>query len=235
MTRILLLRHAHSVANAKGILAGQIAGVNLTERGVKESLALFERLRDIEFSHIRVSPMERCQETIAPLIAHLSKSTSKGVAHRFKFEVDQDLIEVDYGRWSGKKLSSLARSKEWKIVQNNPSAMYFPGGEGLLAVQARAMRALNSIALAPGKGTRVLVSHGDIIKSIVASVLGTHLDHFQKIVIDPASVTVLDFNGSDFRVLTLNNTNSPIKSFAEDAKSSKRALIGGGAGRVTRK
>jgi probable phosphomutase (TIGR03848 family) len=230
MTRIVLLRHAHSSANARAILAGRAPGINLSDRGRKESQDVAKRLKEIDFSLIRVSPMERCAQTIEPLLTHLSKSREVKPI----IEVEEDLVEVDYGKWTGRKLAILSREKAWKVVQNTPSAMYFPGGEGLLDVQARAMRALNSAVKTPGKGAKLLVSHGDVIKSIVASVLGTHLDHFQKIVIDPASITVLDFNGVDFRVLTLNNTTAPITDFLKQERSRKKgpsALLGGGSGR----
>jgi probable phosphomutase (TIGR03848 family) len=230
MTRIVLLRHAHSTANAKAILAGRAPGVDLSDRGRKESSDVAKRLKDVDFSLIRVSPMERCAQTIEPLLVQLSKSSRV----KSSFEIENDLVEVDYGKWTGRKLSVLSRDKAWKIVQNTPSAMYFPGGEGLLDVQARAMRALNGAANTPGRGAKLLVSHGDVIKSIIASVLGTHLDHFQKIVIDPASITVLDFNGVDYRVLTLNNTTSPIAAFLKEESSKKKgvsALLGGGSGR----
>ena len=230
MTRIVLLRHAHSSANAKAILAGRAPGVDLSDRGRKEAQDVAKRLKEIKFSLIRVSPMERCAQTIEPLLAQLSKSLEAKPI----IEVEEDLVEVDYGKWTGRKLSILSRDKAWKVVQNTPSAMYFPGGEGLLDVQARAMRALNSAANTPGRGAKLLVSHGDVIKSIVASVLGTHLDHFQKIVIDPASLTVLDFNGVDYRVLTLNSTTAPISAFLKEEVSKKKgvtALLGGGSGR----
>jgi probable phosphomutase (TIGR03848 family) len=230
MTRIVLLRHAHSSANAKAILAGRAPGVDLSDRGRKESQDVAKRLKEINFSLIRVSPMERCAQTIEPLLAQLSK----GSGDKPIIEVENDLVEVDYGKWTGRKLAILSRDKAWKVVQNNPSAMYFPGGEGLLDVQARAMRAVNNAANTPGRGPKLLVSHGDVIKSIVASVLGAHLDHFQKIVIDPASITVLDFNGVDFRVLTLNSTTAPITAFLKEESSKKKgvsALLGGGSGR----
>ncbi|ASY25075.1 probable phosphoglycerate mutase [Candidatus Planktophila lacus] len=230
MTRIVLLRHAHSSANAKAILAGRAPGVDLSDRGRKEAQDIAKRLKEINFSLIRVSPMERCAQTIEPLLAQLSKNREAEPI----VEVESDLVEVDYGKWTGRKLAILSRDKAWKVVQNTPSAMYFPGGEGLLDVQARAMRALNSAANTPGKGAKLLVSHGDVIKSIVASVLGTHLDHFQKIVIDPASLTVLDFNGVDYRVLTLNSTTAPISAFLKKEVSKKKgvtALLGGGSGR----
>ena len=230
MTRIVLLRHAHSSANAKAILAGREPGVDLSDRGRKESQDVAKRLKEINFSLIRVSPMERCAQTIEPLLAQLSK----GSGAKPIIEVENDLVEVDYGKWTGRKLAILSRDKAWKVVQNNPSAMYFPGGEGLLDVQARAMRAVNNAANTPGRGPKLLVSHGDVIKSIVASVLGAHLDHFQKIVIDPASITVLDFNGVDFRVLTLNSTTAPITAFLKEESSKNKgvsALLGGGSGR----
>jgi broad specificity phosphatase PhoE len=160
---------------------------------------------------------------MAPFLAAISK------AQRPKVFVTDDLSEVDYGKWTGKKLSSLYRHKLWKTVQNRPSAMYFPEGEGLANVQVRAMRALHMAAATPGN--QILVSHGDVIKSIVAAVLGTHLDNFQKIVIDPASVTVLDFDGTDFRVITLNSTTSAIADLVPAKKKSiGKALLGGGSG-----
>ena len=228
MTRILLLRHAHSVANQRGILAGRSDGVVLTEQGVSQSEELAKRLAGSKISKVHSSPLERCHLTIAPLLKSIPSKD------RPKVVVSQDLSEVDYGKWTGKKLSSLYREKLWKVVQNRPSAMYFPAGEGLAHVQVRAMRAVHAAA-AEG-GLQVLVSHGDVIKSIVAAVLGTHLDNFQKIVIDPASITVLDFDGTDFRFLTLNNTASPIAEFAKmsNKKRPVKALLGGGSGKKSK-
>ena len=223
MTRILLIRHAHSVANDRGILAGRSNGVVLTEHGKKQSIELSQRLQGINVSSIHISPIERCHLTMAPFLE------TSAPAKRPKVIVTEDLSEVDYGQWTGKKLSTLYRHKLWKTVQNRPSAMYFPDGEGLASVQVRAMRALHMAAAAPGN--QILVSHGDVIKSIVAAVLGTHLDNFQKIVIDPASVTVLDFDGTDFRVITLNSTTAPIADLVPAKKKSvTKALLGGGSG-----
>ena len=223
MTRILLIRHAHSVANDRGILAGRSKGVVLTDHGKKQAIELAKRLQGINVASIHISPIERCHLTMAPF---LSASVP---AKRPKVVITDDLSEVDYGKWTGKKLSTLYRHKLWKTVQNRPSAMYFPDGEGLAHVQVRAMRALHQAAATPGN--QILVSHGDVIKSIVAAVLGTHMDNFQKIVIDPASVTVLDFDGVDFRVITLNSTTTAIADLVPAKKKSiGRALLGGGSG-----
>ena len=228
MTRILLIRHAHSGANERGILAGRTEGVYLTEKGESQATELAKRLSGSKITKVHISPLERCHLTINPLMKSYS------VKERPKIHITADLSEVDYGKWTGKKLTTLYREKLWKVVQNRPSAMYFPEGEGLAQMQVRAMRALHAAA-AEG-GLQIIVSHGDVIKSVVAAVLGTHLDNFQKIVIDPASITVLDFDGSDFRVLTLNNTTTPIAEFAKasSAKRVTRALLGGGSGKKSK-
>ncbi len=223
MTRILLIRHAHSVANDRGILAGRSAGVVLTDHGKKQAIELAKRLQGIGVASIHISPIERCHLTMAPFLD--AATPGKGP----KVFISDDLSEVDYGKWTGKKLNSLYRHKLWKTVQNRPSAMYFPDGEGLANVQVRAMRALHQAAATPGN--QILVSHGDVIKCIVAAVLGTHLDNFQKIVIDPASVTILDFDGTDFKVITLNSTTAAIADLVPAKKESiGKALIGGGSG-----
>ncbi len=144
MTRILLIRHAHSVANDRGILAGRSAGVVLTDHGKKQAIELAKRLHGISVASIHISPIERCHLTMAPFL----EATAK--AKRPKVFIIDDLSEVDYGKWTGKKLSSLYRHKLWKTVQNRPSAMYFPDGEGLANVQVRAMRALHKAAATPG-------------------------------------------------------------------------------------
>ena len=223
MTRILLIRHAHSVANDRGVLAGRSKGVVLSQHGRKQAVELAERLKGVDVSSIHISPLERCHLTMAPFLDSMTP------AKKPKVLVSEDLSEVDYGTWTGKKLSSLYRQKLWKTVQNRPSAMYFPDGEGLASVQVRAMRALHNASAS--KGNQILVSHGDVIKSIVSAVLGTHLDNFQKIIIDPASVTVLDFDGTDFRVMTLNSTTASVSELVPTKKKSPaKALLGGGAG-----
>ena len=221
---LVLIRHAHSEANAKGILSGRLPNVNLSERGVEQSLQLAKRLGSFPLKQLRVSPMGRCQETVAPWlkIAKLSSKTS--------FIIDENLNEVDYGSWSGKKLAALSAQKLWKTVQNNPSAMYFPAGEGLAHMQQRAMFSVHESLRAKGKGAAVLVSHGDVIKAIVASALGMHLDDFQRIVIDPASVTILDYSSSNARIIMLNDTRTELGEILK-APHRRKNLLGGGSGK----
>ncbi|MEO0016689.1 MAG: hypothetical protein RL589_1170 [Actinomycetota bacterium] len=224
--RLVLIRHAHSQSNASGVLSGRLPNIHLSEKGIKQSQQLSERLGNFAVAQLRVSPMERCFETISPWLNDVVLKNSPD----FVPIIDPSLNEVDYGDWSGKKLITLARKKEWRTVQESPSRMYFPGGEGIAQMQSRAMSVVHELATLPDSKTAVIVSHGDVIKSIVASALGTHLDEFQRIIIDPASVSVLDYSGIKPRVLLLNDTRAVVTDLLQAPKRS-RNLLGGGAGK----
>jgi probable phosphoglycerate mutase len=224
--RLVLIRHAHSQSNASGVLSGRLPNIHLSEKGIKQSQQLSERLGNFAVAQLRVSPMERCFETISPWLNDVVLKNSPD----FEPIIDPSLNEVDYGDWSGKKLITLARKKEWRTVQESPSRMYFPGGEGIAQMQSRAMSVVHELATLPDSKTAVIVSHGDVIKSIVASALGTHLDEFQRIIIDPASVSVLDYSGIKPRVLLLNDTRAVVTDLLQAPKRS-RNLLGGGAGK----
>jgi probable phosphomutase (TIGR03848 family) len=224
--RLVLIRHAHSEANAAGILSGRLPNVHLSEKGAVQAENLAIRLGNFPVSNLRISPMERCFETISPWI------NSVVLANNPKFEpiIDPELTEVDYGTWSGKKLIALSKNKLWRTVQESPSRMYFPNGEGIAQMQARAMTSVHQAVSAKGKGTAVIVSHGDVIKSIVASALGMHLDEFQRIIIDPASISILDFSSTKPRTLLLNDSRSVVTELLVTPKRAKN-LLGGGTGR----
>ena len=226
MTLVILVRHAHSTANGSGILAGRTEGVHLSALGKVQAKKLSSRLGEIPLKALRSSPLVRCQETIDPWIKYRQKSIPYS---KPSLVFDEDLAEVDYGLWSGKKLRSLSRDPLWKTIQRTPSQVTFPEGEGLLAMQERSMRSLHDALSQRGKGHVLLVSHGDVLKSIVASALNMHLDEFQRIVIDPASISILDFSGEKTRVLLLNDSRSRLdpNTFL---KREKMAQVGGGAG-----
>jgi probable phosphoglycerate mutase len=224
--RLVLIRHAHSEANAGGILSGRLPNVHLSEKGNVQAENLAVRLGNFPVSNLRISPMERCFETISPWINSVVLANNP----KFKPIIDPELTEVDYGTWSGKKLIALSKNKLWKTVQESPSRMYFPHGEGIAQMQARAMTSVHQAVSAKGKGTAVIVSHGDVIKSIVASALGMHLDEFQRIIIDPASISILDFSSTKPRTLLLNDSRSVVTELLVTPKRTKN-LLGGGSGR----
>ena len=224
--RLVLIRHAHSEANAAGILSGRLPNVHLSEKGLAQSEQLAVRLGNFPVSNLRISPMERCFETISPWINSIVMPNNP----RFEPIIDEELTEVDYGLWSGKKLSILSKNKLWKTVQESPSRMYFPKGEGIAQMQSRAMTSVHQAVSSKAKGSAVIVSHGDVIKSIVASALGMHLDEFQRIVIDPASISILDYSTMKPRVLLLNDSRAVVTDLLVAPKRAKN-LLGGGSGR----
>ena len=218
MARIVLLRHAHSVANEKNLLAGRTPGIALSKTGKDQALQLVNRLGAVTFDEIAVSPMQRCRETIDPWLA------SGDVKSRVV--TDDSISEVDYGSWSGKSLASLRRKSQWKVVQDFPSQMVFPEGESLLEMQGRALSGFYRLNSVKGKGPRLLVSHGDVIKSIVAHCLGMHLDQFQRLVIEPASITIIDTDNGMSRLVRFNDA----KGFLTSSSSSNQSAIGGSTG-----
>ena len=222
MARLVFIRHAHSTANDAGILSGQLPGISLSKKGKKQAQELVERLGASSFDSIRVSPMQRCEETIAPWI---NSRYSRGMK---SYQIDESLIEMNYGTWSGRKLSSLSREKMWKEIQERPSTVQFPEGERMKAMQKRALMSISDALEEKKNGTHLFVSHGDVLKALVASLLKMKLDDFQSLVIDPASVTVIDFDGSKSRLLAFNDSHSPIAPMTSMEKSTK-ALLGGGA------
>jgi probable phosphoglycerate mutase len=224
--RLVLIRHAHSESNAAGVLSGRIPNVHLSAKGVKQSEQLSQRLGSFPIAQMRISPMERCFETVSPWINEFVLATNP----KFEPIIDPMLNEVDYGDWSGKRLATLSRKKEWKTVQESPSRMYFPGGEGIAAMQARVMKSVHEVASLPDSKVAVFVSHGDVIKSIVASALGMHLDEFQRIIIDPASVSVIEYNSVKPRILLVNDTRAVVTDLLKAPKRS-RNLLGGGSGK----
>jgi probable phosphoglycerate mutase len=217
-----LIRHAHSTANAAGVLSGQLPNVHLSNSGQEQAERLAERLGKLTIAEVQLSPMDRCSETLAPWLAKYGKSVTV---------ISQpNLVEVDYGNWSGKKLATLSRTKLWRKVQGQPSAVTFPQGESLAQMQVRAMKTVHDFFESNLELT-IMVSHGDVIKSIVASSLGMHLDDFQRIVIDPASITILESSGGSIRLTRLNDSDSSVSELLQ-SKNKRGHLLGGGKGLI---
>lgn len=225
MSLVVLVRHAHSQANAAGILSGRRPNIALSEKGRTQAQELAMRLGELKVKELRVSPLQRCIETIDPWVSTKS---------RIRRIEDHGITEVDYGKWSGRTLRSLSREKLWKIVQENPSRVFFPDGEGMANMQARAIESMHLALSSTGTGAVVMVSHGDVIKALVAANLGMRLDDFQRIIIDPASVTVFDFSSKTPRLLLLNDSHSNIGDLGITS-TKKRLLVGGGSGPSSKK
>ncbi|MBA0050673.1 MSMEG_4193 family putative phosphomutase [Streptomyces sp. AJS327] len=241
MATLILLRHGRSTANTEGLLAGRTPGVALDEHGREQAGALPGRLRELPLTAVVSSPLQRCRETVAPLLAARPELRS---------HIEERITECDYGDWSGRKLAELSGEPLMGTVQQHPSAAAFPGGESMRAMQHRAVEAVREWnarldAEHDGDAHYLMCSHGDIIKSIVADALGAHLDLFQRISVSPCSVTVIRYTPQRPFLLRLGDTGelaslAPAAPVEEDGEPGPgvpgpttdedgQATVGGGA------
>ena len=230
VTTVLLVRHGRTTANDAGVLAGWTEGVALDEAGEAQVRALAQRLAPVPLAAVVTSPLQRCQETTALLLD----------GREVPVHPDDRLGEVRYGEWSGQELKKLAKDPLWKVVQSHPSAMTFPGegGEAMRDMQVRAVAAVREWSSRLGDdAVYAVVSHGDIIKSVLADALGLHLDQFQRLVVDPGSVSVVTYTPLRPFVVRVNDSGGDLSFLAPRKTRSRRkqpassdAAVGGGTG-----
>lgn len=237
MATVILVRHGRTAANATGVLAGWTPGIHLDDKGREQATAVGARLLPVPLVAVVTSPLERTRETAEHLLAGRDPSP--------RVTDDPRVGECRYGDWTNQPLKVLAKDPLWKVVQAHPSAVVFPGegGESLADMSARAVGAVRDwnarLSAEHGEGaTYAVVSHGDVIKAIAADALGMHLDAFQRISIDPCSVTVIRYTDTRPFVLRLNDTGGDVVGLIPPppAKKGTRrrrtsdAVVGGGAG-----
>jgi probable phosphomutase (TIGR03848 family) len=235
MATVILVRHGRTTANVEGVLAGRTPGVELDAVGRDQAARTAERLAAVPLAGIVSSPLERCRQTADVILARQSAETD--ARREIEIEIDGALTECDYGDWQGRSLRDLASEKLWSVVQTQPSAAVFPGGESLAAMQARAVAAIRAhdaaVEAEHGPGAVwVAVSHGDVIKSILADALGMHLDLFQRIGVGPASVSIVRYGANRPDVVS-TNTDSGDLSWLRGTPPAADAAVGGGAGHDT--
>ncbi|MCB1017516.1 MAG: MSMEG_4193 family putative phosphomutase [Acidimicrobiales bacterium] len=204
-TLVLLVRHGQTPTTGT-TLPGRAPGLHLADRGVAQAEEAAERIRPLaaKVAAVYASPLERTQETAAPIARAVRK----------RVRTEPGLLECDFGRWTGKNLKDLAKLPEWRTVQRYPSGFRFPRGESFAEMQARITGALDRLVARHPGATVVAVSHADPIKAAVAQALGTHLDLFQRIVISPCSITAVLYAATGPVVLSVNSTGGDLAALA---------------------
>ena len=229
MTTVILLRHGRTTANTGGVLAGWTPGIELDETGRAQVQAVAARLAPVPLAAVVSSPLERCVQT--------ASAVAEG--RELELQTDDRLGEARYGDWTGRPLKELVKEPLWKVVQQHPSAAVFPGaeGEGLAQTQARAVAAVREWNAKLGPDAVWLAcTHGDVIKAVLADALGLHLDSFQRIVADPASISVISYTETRPFVARMNDTGGDVAALIPPKKKGRRrprtsdAVVGGGAG-----
>jgi probable phosphomutase (TIGR03848 family) len=230
MSTLLLLRHGLTKLTGP-VLAGRTPGLHLDERGQAQAEAAAARLAVLPLAAILSSPLERCTDTAAVV-----RAAQQSAGREPLWEIDDRLVECGYGDWTGRAIKDLTKDPIWKVVQTQPSAARFPAGESLSEVSARAVGAVRDWDARLGPDAIwVACSHGDVIKAILADALGLHLDQFQRIVVDPCSMSVVRYTDTRPYVLRANDVGGDLSAFAPPAKKAGRrkssdATVGGGAG-----
>ncbi len=230
MTTVLLVRHGRTTANDAGVLAGWTEGVSLDENGANQVRALAGRFAPVPLAAVVTSPLQRCMETTGLLLE----------GRDVEVHEDDRVGEVRYGDWSGQELKKLAKDPLWKVVQSHPSAMTFPGagGESMRDMANRAVDAVRDWNSRLGAdAVYTVVSHGDVVKAVLADALGMHLDQFQRLVVDPGSVSIVSYTALRPFVLRVNDIGGDL-SFLAPRKGARRrrktpssdAALGGGLG-----
>ncbi len=202
MSTYIFLRHGHSAANATGTLTGQLPGVGLSPQGKRDAFTLIDRIGKNRVHRVHISPIERCQLTIDPWLRSKNSTSLEAL------EIVDGLSEIDFGDWSGRKISALRRQPLWKDVQARPAQVTFPGGESFRKAQRRAIESVEAIRAIRGEKTHLIVSHSDTIKLVVSHYLGQPLNNFQRLEIAPASFTIFSGDREKLSLITLNNSGS---------------------------
>jgi len=223
----LLIRHGRSTANTAGTLAGWTPDVHLDEVGLEQVAALGARIAPVPITAVVTSPLDRCRETADAVVGDRDVPVHP----------DSDVAEVRYGDWTGEPLKTLAKQPLWKVVQQHPSNARFPGeeAESLADMQARAVKAVRGWNARLGDdAVYAVVSHGDVIKAILADALGLHLDLFQRIVVDPASLSVVQYLDTRPFVERMNDSGGDVSGLIPRKRRRRSkaadAAVGGGAG-----
>jgi probable phosphomutase (TIGR03848 family) len=198
--RVLLVRHGQTPTTGR-VLPGRAPGLHLSEVGRDQASAVARRLTGVTLAAIYTSPLERARETAEPS----ERATGLTAV------VEPALLECDFGEWTGRALTALARLRDWRTVQQAPSTFRFPGGESFVELQTRMIALMERLrADHPGR-TVACFSHADPIKALLTHAVGTHLDHFQRIDVGTGSISVVDWPAHGAPIVRgINSTDGPL-------------------------
>jgi probable phosphoglycerate mutase len=206
MTTLFLIRHGLTAVTGSR-LYGRTPGIHLDERGRRQAAALVDRFEGVRVAAMYSSPLERCLETLEPL------ADARGLEIR----TSNALIEMDAGDWTGRTLPSLRRTRLWETVQRSPSRFHFPAGESFVEAEARVLDEIEQIVTRHPRGPVVVGTHGDLVRVLISHYTGAHLDLFQRVAVEPASVSAVHLGDGMPRILLVNDTGS-LHRFASTAR-----------------
>ena len=196
MTRLLLLRHAaHDLAGRA--LAGRMEGLGLNAQGLQQAGGLAQALQRHGINAIYSSPQLRTCQTAQPIAARLGMHVV----------LAPEFDEIDFGEWTGKSFEELrGQGAAWELWVRRRSEASPPGGEPFAAVQRRAAAGVERLRRRHPGETVLVVSHADVIKTVLASHLRMSLDDLEQFEIGCGSLNVVEVGDGWSLVKLVNGT-----------------------------
>jgi probable phosphoglycerate mutase len=201
LTTVLMIRHAHTDAIGR-CLSGRRAGVPLSTLGAAQAEHLGHALAVCPLAAIYTSPLERAVQTAAAIGRYQSAPV----------RLASELLEIDFGKWSGKTFTELEPDQDWQLFNARRSIAVIPDGEDLFAVQARIVAAVSRLGALHAGQTIACVSHGDVVRFALLHYVGATLDEYARFEIAPASVTALSLSAHRTQVVAVNARTWPPSS-----------------------
>ncbi len=192
-TTIHLIRHGSYDAMGR-VLAGRSEGWPINAGGRAEADSVARRLAGTPLRMVVSSTIERARQTAAPIAA------AQGLA----VAVHPGLDEIDFGSWTGMSFDELHADPRWQIWNRHRGLAPIPGGETMVAVLARALAVLGDLRRAWPDGDVALVSHADVIRVLLGHLLGSPLDLFHRLTVDPASRSEIRLWDDGVQVVAVN-------------------------------
>ncbi|HZF68507.1 MAG TPA: histidine phosphatase family protein [Gemmatirosa sp.] len=193
--RLLLIRHAHTAAVGR-TLAGRAPGLGLSTEGRREAAALARWLAAAPLQAVYASPMARALET----------ATALARPHGLGVLPAPGLLEVDYGAWTGRDLTTFDVDPAWVAWNAARSVARAPDGETFAAMQGRAVAEALALAARHGDDDTLVaaVTHADVVRAVLGYVLGVPAELQLRLEIAPASITEVELAAWGARVHRVN-------------------------------
>jgi broad specificity phosphatase PhoE len=210
---IVLVRHA-ACPRMNSVLLGRSVDVPLAERGEGQARFVAQRLLKFPQLIVESSPRRRARHT-AGIIASARDTTVRIVPQ---------MDDVDYGRWSGQTFEALLADPQWRRWNKYRRVSRTPAGDSIRDVQERVLAHFRKLEQAFDGETVVIVTHEEVIRSVVLLALQVPIDDYSRFAIGPASLTRLTVEGSQLRLDSVNERIAPAATSREKPQLAGRTF-----------
>lgn len=197
-TRLFLIRHGETLANREFRYIGARDDA-LSSTGEVQAGQLAEALATLPIAAVYSSPLQRARATAAAI----------ALPHCLGVQVRGELRECGFGAWEGlSRAEVLARDAERLHAWERDATIAPPNGESFAAMQARTRAFVAQLALQHAGEALVLVSHVGPIKVLLAAALDAPLSASFRIFLDPATISVVDWQPDGNALVRLVNSHA---------------------------